>query len=142
MKEKERMKSSTRNVDIEVVDGGIYTTKERKDRYKSELGKLKRSLKHIDKKDLKIAEVLIKNMAFITVQMEELALMVEADGYLSVYQNGANQVGVKKSVPADLYTVSCKNYAVLFGKLQAILPKEEKVPELDPLDEFKKEKKK
>lgn len=141
MKEKDKMKNKFGDVDIEVVDGGMYTTLERKQRYKSELGKLRRSLKHIDKKDLKVCEVLIKNIAFITVQMEELALMVEADGYLSVYKNGENQVGVKKSVPADLYTVSCKNYAVLFGKLQAALPKKESTPNVDALDEFTKKRK-
>lgn len=135
MKDSEKIKGMHKDVDMETVAGGIYTTEMRKERYKSELGKLKRSLKFADKKNLKLCDVLIKNLAFITVQMEELSIMVENKGYMMEYQNGANQKGIKKSVAADLYTVSVKNYSVLFTKLQSMLPKEE-TPKMDDMDKF------
>lgn len=141
MNEEKKEFKKYKDIDLSELGSNFYTVEERKARYKSELKKLKHSLRHIDKKDLLISAVLIKNLAFITVQMEELQLMVERDGYIMEYQNGENQKGTKKSVASELYAVTTKNYSVLFGKLQNVLPKDS-APKVDELTAMINKKKK
>ena len=62
-----------------------------------ELEKLQAIFEKIPESKKKVAEKLMENAAFMAEQMEMLQEDIEQKGYVSEYQNGANQLGTKTS---------------------------------------------
>ncbi len=89
---------------------------------KKEIRKLKATLKDLDKKELKAAEKLIENCAFMAVQLDKLADDIKENGYTEEYQNGQNQFGKKRSVAFDGYNTMIKNYTAAIKVLTGMLP--------------------
>lgn len=76
------------------------------------------------KKVLSLLEPLIKNAAFMRVTLEDLQEAVNRDGAVEVYQNGANQKGVKQSAALQSYNTLIKNYTSVMKQLSVLLPNE------------------
>lgn len=81
-----------------------------------------------------IAEHLIKNAAFMEVELEELRKIISENGASEEYKNGENQYGRKASADLQSYNALMKSYNMVNQRLEAMLPPEE---EIDELDEFK-----
>lgn len=105
-----------------VEHGKFFTDEEREKKIKTELRKLKKLIKNLDKDKKNVAMPLIENIAFCVVQLEELRAIVKRDGYFEKYQNGANQHGFKKSVASDMINQVGKTYTTLLGRLKDFLP--------------------
>lgn len=103
--------------------------------------KIKKRLKELTaiysklpEKKRSIAEPLIKNAAFMEVELEELREIIAENGASEEYKNGENQYGRKASADLQSYNSLLKSYNMVNSRLEAMLPPEE---EIDELDEFR-----
>lgn len=99
-------------------------TKEQKI-HKEEL-RLKKVFKNLDKNKLQTVQSLIRNAAFMAVSLEELQEIINAEGYIVEYQNGANQSGTKQSDAVKTHIAMTKNHASVIKQLCELVPPEEK----------------
>ena len=58
---------------------------------------------------------------------------IRDNGYLSMYQNGENQTGVKRSPAVEIYAQFIKQYGVIIRLLVDLLPKREQAAATDEL---------
>ncbi|HAE16986.1 MAG TPA: hypothetical protein DHW39_11655 [Erysipelotrichaceae bacterium] len=99
--------------------------------------KIKRRLKELTtiysklpEKKRSIAEPLIKNAAFMEVELEELRVIIAQNGASEEYKNGENQYGRKASADLQSYNSLLKSYNMVNSRLEAMLPPEEETDEL------------
>ena len=71
----------------------------------------------------------------MAVLLQDLQEDIKANGYKEEYKNGANQFGYKRSIAADLYQVTIKNYSSIIKQLTGLLS-EQVVDEDDDFMEF------
>lgn len=69
---------------------------------------------------------LLQNAAFMKITLEDLQEIINAEGVTDIYQNGANQHGVKQSATLQSYNSLIKNYAGVIKTLSQMLPPEKK----------------
>ncbi len=101
---------------------------------KKRLSELNKIYSKLPEKKRSIAEPLIKNAAFMEVELEELRGIISENGASEEYKNGENQYGRKASADLQSYNSLLKSYNMVNSRLEAMLPPEE---EIDELDEFK-----
>lgn len=104
-------------------------------RFKKELLKLKNLFKNIPKDKQTLTAKLTENAAFMAILLDDLRADIDKEGYYDTYQNGENQHGKKRSIAADLYTVTIKNYASIIRQLTDLLPKSS-IEDNDGFDDF------
>ena len=63
--------------------------------------RLKRIFEDLEEGKKKLVTPLIEKAAFMSIELDELQETIEKDGWISEYQNGANQHGTKRSPEAD-----------------------------------------
>lgn len=102
-------------------------------RIKRRLNQLRKTYARLPEKKRIIAEPLIKNAAFMEIELEDLQEIIAVEGASEDYQNGANQHGRKASADLQAYNSLIKSYNTVNARLEAMLPPEEDV---DDLDEF------
>lgn len=113
-----------------------YTEEEKEGLIKKEVSRLKRIFKDIDKSRKDTTISLIENAAFMSVTLKDLQKTINKNGATSVYQNGENQWGTKKSPEADVYNTMIKNHSAIIKQLTELLPKQIIKPDNDGFDEF------
>jgi regulator of replication initiation timing len=84
----------------------------------------------LSEKKRSIADPLIKNAAFMEVELEELRNIIAENGASEEYKNGENQYGRKASADLQSYNSLLKSYNMVNSRLEAMLPPEEEVDEL------------
>ena len=95
-------------------------TKEQK--ITKEIRRLKKILRGVDKNLLQTVEPLIRNAAFMSVTLEELQDIINAEGYVEEYQNGENQKGRKQSEPVKIHIAMTRNHAAVMKQLADMTP--------------------
>lgn len=95
------------------------TTEERIAKEKKRLLKLFRDC---DKNKLEVAKGLIDRAAYITVSLQDLEVELQENGWTEEYQNGKDQIGVKRSAAADVHIALTKNLAGISKQLLDIVP--------------------
>lgn len=119
---------------VKVIEKKYEVLREDK-RTKAELKKLNNIFKAMPEDKKALAEKLIGNAAFMAILLDDLQEDIKENGYKEEYKNGENQYGYKRSIAADLYQVTIKNYSNTIKQLNDLLPKES--PEEDDcFDEF------
>lgn len=108
----------------------IYSEKQRKAKIKKEKKRLEEIFKNIETNRSKLVESLIADAAFQRVTLEETREIISRDGVIEVYQNGANQRGIKKSSAVEVYDKMVNTYSKIIKQLCDLLP--EKVVWNDP----------
>lgn len=93
---------------------------------KKEYNRLRRIFKDLDKNKLQTVESLMRNAAFMSVSLEELQDIINAEGYIVEYQNGANQSGTKQSDAVKTHIAMTKNHASIIKQLCDLVPPEKK----------------
>lgn len=93
-------------------------------RIKAEINRLRKLLKSLPKDTLAAAASLIRNVAFMSVTLDDLQETINRDGATSFYKNGENQFGTKKSPEIETYNSMIKNYMASMQQLIGLLPKE------------------
>ena len=96
--------------------------------------------KEIDDDYYKIAIPLIREIAFMKVELDFIKEDIRANGTTEEYKNGENQYGRKKSAAADVYNTMIKNFATLYKQLNSYLPEQEKAAYADDFEDFKNQK--
>ena len=102
----------------------------------SEQERLQRLFKDLPEQQVGLALRLIERAAFLGVTLKKLEAEITKNGFTEVYQNGANQHGVKRSVAADLHVSYTKNLSTVMRQLNDLLPSIEPDYELDEFDKF------
>lgn len=101
---------------------GTKPEKTREQRERSEFLRTKKILAGLDKDLAKLLEPLLKNAAFMAVQLEDYRENIRENGGVCEYQNGENQWGTKKSPEAELYNTMMKNYQAVIRQLFDLSP--------------------
>lgn len=111
---------------------------EKQKRIKTEVNRLNRTFKDIDKNKKKLVFAIIKDIAFMTITMEELREQIIREGTTVEYKNGANQYGTKQSPDAQLYLQLSQKQTQAMKILVDCLPKSEKSKRItdDGFDSF------
>lgn len=104
-------------------------------RIKKKMAQLNKIFNAIDEDRKKVVNDLIANIAFMSVQLEDLQTEINENGCIEKYQNGANQYGTKQSSAFQAYTALMKNYQTSLRQLMNELPKNE-IPNQDDFDSF------
>ena len=73
-----------------------------------------------------IIKPLLQNAAFMLVTLEDLQEKINSEGVIEVYQNGANQHGLKQSAALQSYNSLIRNYASVIKTLGGMLPPEQR----------------
>lgn len=103
---------------------------------KKEIEKLEKLFEKIDPSRKSLAEKLINNAAYMSVELEYLKEHNVEHGIKEVYMNGANQFGYKESVESKTYGTMIKNYSNIIKQLNDMLPPTELKVDEDDFDNF------
>lgn len=95
-------------------------------RINKEFKRISKFFENADGNQRALVAPLLQNAAFMAVTLEDLQETINAEGATEVYQNGANQQGVKQSATLQSYNALIKNYTTVIKTLSAVLPPEEK----------------
>lgn len=106
--------------------------KEQNNRISAEFERLKAYFEDLDENKKAVLLPLIQNAAFMKITLEDLQALVQQDGLIDQYQNGASQNGLKQSAALQSYNALIKNYAGVLKTIFGYLPAKKR-----PLDPFK-----
>lgn len=101
----------------------LEKTKEKEKRIKKEKKRLTDIFKNMEEDKRKVNVKLIDNLAFMSIELEDLQKEIHKNGCVCEYQNGENQFGTKKSPEIDVYNTTFKNFASAMKQLTDMLPK-------------------
>lgn len=110
----------------------------KKARITSEVTRLTKLFSDIDENKKKLVRATIKDVAFLTVAMQDLREEMVISGLIDEYKNGPDQYGKKQSTALQSY-LQCSNKLTAAMKiLNDQLPKTEakKQPDTDDFDDF------
>lgn len=99
---------------------------EKEKRIFEELERISRFFEKVDLNQKALVAPLLQNAAFMKVTLEDLQKQINSEGVTEVYQNGANQQGVKQSATLQSYNALIKNYTSVIKALSHLLPPAEK----------------
>lgn len=94
------------------------------DKIKKEISRLKKVFADLDKNKLVTVNSLIQTAAFMAISLGELEEIINADGYITEYQNGENQHGTKQSDEVKTHLAMTKNYSTVIKQLTDLVPPE------------------
>jgi len=101
-----------------------FTDEEKDKLINKEIKRLKETCINMDEERLTTADGLIKEAAFMSITLLDLKKSINKSGCVSIYQNGENQWGTKKSPEIDVYNTMIKNYMQIIKQLAELLPSE------------------
>ena len=99
-------------------------------RIRREKKRLLKIFEDMDPNKMEVVASMIDRAAFITVNLEDLEEILNRDGWVENYENGANQKGLKKSAAADCHISLTKNLTALTKQLVDIVPPAQKKSKL------------
>ena len=112
----------------------------KEERITAERERLTALLKDLDENQQQTAAGLVSSAAFLRVSLEDLETIINENGYLDEYENGANQSGVKTSAAVQAYTALNTKYQSIIQKLLKIVPPAPKKPKAKPAAQIEAEK--
>lgn len=107
-------------------------------RIQAELKRLSKYFDAVDENQRENAANLLQNAAFMAVTLQDLQDLINAEGVVDHYQNGATQFGTKTSAVLQSYNALVKNYATVVRTLAQLLPKETSTGGISRLEKFVK----
>lgn len=114
--------------------------KELEKRKKAKVRRIKKELKRLEDlfADLPANEYslilpLLKNMAFMIVELSDMKEIILVEGVVDTYQNGNNQSGRKASATLQSYNATLKQYNSISKRLEEYLPKEKQISKLEKI---------
>ena len=109
----------------------------KKARITREVTRLKKLFNDIDENKKKLVETTIKDVAFMTVEMQDLREEITKNGSIEEYKNGANQFGRKTSAASQNYLQFSQKQTAAMKILLDQLPKTEpKKPDAGDFEDF------
>lgn len=101
-----------------------------------EENELWRALDELSESKKKIVKKTVEDAAFKSVLLEDLHAIIEEEGVIEEYTNGASQSGRKMSSNVQVYNALEKSYQNQIKLLLSALPVQPLNPESDGFDEF------
>lgn len=95
---------------------------DKNERVEKKKAELMRSFETLQPEKLKVAEDLIGQAAFMSVELEDLSEIISKEGMTETYTNGANQSGRKVSSNAKMYGVMISKYNSIVAQLMKHVP--------------------
>lgn len=95
-------------------------TKEK--RIDEELKRISVWFSDMDENERAVIDPIMQNSAFMKVTLDDLQEIINREGVIDHYQNGANQYGLKPSATLQSYNSLVKNYAAVNKTLFSLLP--------------------
>ena len=92
-------------------------------RIEEEIERIGQWFSDLDENQLAIVEPLIQNAAFMRCTLDDLQAIINREGVIDKYMNGAAQFGLKSSASLQSYNSLVKNYAAVVKVLLSYLPK-------------------
>lgn len=102
--------------------GEMMAKKSVSTRIKDEKARLLQLFADADENKLDLARGLIERAAYITVNLQDLEVELSEKGWTEEYQNGKDQIGVKRSAAADVHISLTKNLSTIMKQLLDIVP--------------------
>ena len=96
--------------------------KSKEARIEDELKRISAFFEDLEDDKLAIVGPLLQNAAFMRVTLEDLQEIINSEGVVDEYKNGANQYGVKQSATLQSYNALVKNYVAVIKALAQFLP--------------------
>lgn len=96
-------------------------TKEK--RIQEEFERISKWFTDMDENERAVIDPIMQNSAFMKITLDDLQEVINAEGVVDHYQNGANQFGMKQSATLQSYNALVKNYAAVNKTLFSCLPK-------------------
>ena len=100
--------------------------KDKERKIKKEKNRLVRVFKYLDKNKLITVQSLINTAAYIAITLEEIQEIINREGYISKYKNGANQYGKKQSEAVEIYIALTRNQSTIIKQLVDLAPPEKR----------------
>lgn len=88
----------------------FYTKSEKQLMVSEQLEKLRTVFKQLDPNTYNIVKPLIESVAFMSVELKDLEGVINENGQIETYRNGAYQTGYKKSAASEAYNSMKKTY--------------------------------
>ena len=102
-----------------------FTEKEKDKLISEQIEKLTAICDVIEEDRIATVRNLIEEAAFMAITLLDLRKTINKEGVTSVYQNGANQWGTKKSPEIEVYNILIKNYIAVMKQINDSMPKTE-----------------
>lgn len=99
-----------------------YTEKEKNKLITAEITRLNELCAVMSEDRIATAKGLIEEAAFMSVTLRDIRATVNKEGVTSIYQNGENQWGTKKSPEVEVYNTMIKNYLQVMKQIVELLP--------------------
>lgn len=97
--------------------------KSKEKRIEEELQRIGQWFSDLDENQLAIVDPLLQNAAFMRCTLDDLQKIINQEGTIDKYMNGATQFGLKTSASLQSYNSLIKNYAAVVKVLLSYLPK-------------------
>jgi len=121
------------------MEGGIFLSiseqLEKEDKIKKEINRIKKLYKDFNKDKARVLEGLIKEAAFMKVELEELRNDLLITGLTELFVQG-EQCFNRERPESKLYTSFIQRYSQVMKQLIEMLPAEEKKQEETNLEKF------
>ena len=121
------------------MEGGIFLSiseqLEKEDKIKKEINRIKKLYKDFNKDKARVLEGLIKEAAFMKVELEELRNDLLITGLTELFVQG-EQCFNRERPESKLYTSFIQRYSQVMKQLIEMLPAEEKKEEETNLEKF------
>lgn len=95
----------------------------KEDRIKEEFERISKWFIDMNENERAVIDPIMQNSAFMKITLDDLQEVINAEGVVDHYQNGANQFGMKQSATLQSYNALVKNYAAVNKTLFSCLPK-------------------
>ena len=96
------------------------------EKIKKEKARLNRIFTTLDKNKRATVLPLINTAAFIAITLDDLQEIINVEGYISEYKNGANQYGKKQSEAVEIHIQMTRNLTTIIKQLSDLAPQEKR----------------
>lgn len=92
------------------------------DKIKEEYERLSEIFKDVDENKRKGIDTMLRNLAFMTVELDELQEEIKNSGTVETYENGKHQRGIKPTAKLQAFNSLLKSFDTLQAKLLKYIP--------------------
>ena len=105
----------------------------KEDKIRREIARLEEIFRDLDENKQQVIQGLIRNIAFMTVTLDDLAETIARENYSEEYQNGRGQRGNKQSTELKTHLAMTKNLSIVTKQLVDLCPAAKKESRLESM---------
>ena len=105
----------------------------KEEKIKREIARFEEIFKDLDENKQAVIQGLIRNIAFMTVTLDDLTETIARQNYSEEYQNGRGQRGIKQSTELKTHLAMTKNLSIITKQLVDLCPVAKKESRLESM---------